>query len=71
MYSSPRFAVYFIVIVLVIGLMWLLIQQIQHRANTQSYVQLQKYHRFLYGALSGTVGAQSVLFGKMMAELLV
>src|SRR4051812_38303881 len=35
------------------------------------YKSKLQYHRFCYAALSGTVGAQSVLFAKCFAELLM
>lgn len=35
------------------------------------YYRLIKYHRFCYAALAGTIGAQSVLFAKCSAELIV
>jgi hypothetical protein len=39
-------------------------------SRTAEYQPWRRYHRFYYGALSGIVGAQSVLFGKLAAELI-
>jgi len=74
-YEQPRFGLYAIFIMVTIGVLWSAIQYMEtirkesHRSP--QYLRLVKYHRFCYAALSGTIGAQSVLFAKCTAELVV
>jgi magnesium transporter len=74
-YEQPRFGLYAIFVMATMGALWSAIQYMERirRENPKSrqYRELIKYHRFCYAALSGTVGAQSVLFAKCSAELIV
>lgn len=78
-YSSTRFQYYaFIIILLVFG-MYSCITSIEEKYAIYDNTNLRRYcylpnsavhrlHRFLYPALSGVIGAQSVLLGKCTAE---
>ncbi len=74
-YEQPRFGLYAIFILVTVGVLWSAIQYMEtirkESFRTPVYTRLIKYHRFCYAALSGTIGAQSVLFAKCTAELVV
>ena len=74
-YLEVRFGVYAIIVVLAITALWFLIQHFENEKilyeNEEPYKSHRKYHRFCYAAISGIVGAQSVLFAKCLAELFV
>lgn len=74
-YTRARFGIYGLSVVLFMTALWFAIQYFENEkiahGDRGPYARLQKYHRFCYSALSGTVGAQSVLFAKCIAELLV
>jgi hypothetical protein len=59
-----RFAVYAGAVLLSCFLMYTAIQRLERMqgdgTRTVEYENLRMYHRFLYGALSGIAGAQSV-----------
>jgi hypothetical protein len=74
-YLTARFAVYAAISIGACIFMYVTIQRLEamqiDRSQAAEYEPLRKYHRFLYGALSGIAGAQSVLFGKCTAEMIV
>jgi uncharacterized membrane protein len=74
-YEKPRFGLYAIFILVWIGILWTAIKYMEtlrrEDKNSIHYLQVVRYHRFCYAALSGTIGAQSVLFAKCSAELLM
>lgn len=76
-YVMPRFFVYAALVVATVLVMLYYINYIENVYNTTrnnpngGYANLRGYHRFLYAALSGVIGAQSVLFAKCFAELVV
>ena len=71
----PRFGLYAIFIMLLLGVMWSATQYMEairkENPKAPQYYRLIKYHRFCYAALAGVIGAQSVLFAKCSAELIV
>eukprot|EP01006_Ploeotia_vitrea_P038323 TRINITY_DN66226_c8_g2_i2.p1 TRINITY_DN66226_c8_g2~~TRINITY_DN66226_c8_g2_i2.p1 ORF type:complete len:593 (-),score=259.41 TRINITY_DN66226_c8_g2_i2:106-1884(-) len=75
-YLRPEFVVYSVCVGALIVFMYSSIMHMNttllvHGADSHEYGKLKKYHRFAYAALSGTMGAQSVLFAKCTAELLL
>ena len=63
-FITIRFAVYAGLVIGTSFMMYSAIQRLEKMqlddAKSDEYEGLRKYHRFLYGALSGIVGAQSV-----------
>ncbi len=64
-------------VVMVFMYSWIQIIEKKHRVATETNSYLynysattKRYHRFLYPALSGIIGAQSVVFAKSTVELI-
>ena len=71
-YLLPRFFVYAVLVVLLCFVFLYYIGIIeQNMGDSVKYASQRSYHRLLYSALSGVIGAQSVLFAKCFAELVV
>ena len=74
-YFRPRFAFYALVILVLIGGVYAAIHWMEglqrDKPNSDEYQRMMPWHRFCYAALSGIVGAQSVLFAKTTAELVI
>jgi magnesium transporter len=79
MFGRVPMILYSIGTCIIIGTLWLTIQYIEatyssgdgdFRYTYKNKSRAHKLHRFLYPAMSGVVGAQSVLFGKVTAEIL-
>eukprot|EP01006_Ploeotia_vitrea_P025318 TRINITY_DN58199_c0_g1_i4.p1 TRINITY_DN58199_c0_g1~~TRINITY_DN58199_c0_g1_i4.p1 ORF type:complete len:406 (+),score=200.15 TRINITY_DN58199_c0_g1_i4:71-1288(+) len=78
LYAKLRFFIYAFLVLLTLLVMRVMVHYIEsiyddclHGALPRhSYNKWAGYHRFLYPAMAGTVGAQSVLFAKTTAELL-
>lgn len=75
-FFRTRFMIYLIVIILLIFSFWAILQYCEFMfekfgAYSHEYQKVVKIHRFLYAAISGTIGAQNVLFAKTAVELLV
>lgn len=69
------FILYALVMSIYGGLLYLAIQKIERiereeGVHSPRYLHYRALHRFAYPSLSGTVGAQSVLFAKAFVELL-
>lgn len=74
LFLHVRFIVYFVVTTIFILLLrWgaSYIDRIRLEGQPQAYLKLAKYHRFAWAAMSGVMGAQSVLFAKCSSQLLV
>ncbi len=73
MFGHTGFIVYAVSIVLAVGTMWWIIQWLETMQldpdQVDRYIAWRGVHRFLYPALSGIAGAQSVLFAKVNAML--
>eukprot|EP01006_Ploeotia_vitrea_P038258 TRINITY_DN66223_c3_g1_i1.p1 TRINITY_DN66223_c3_g1~~TRINITY_DN66223_c3_g1_i1.p1 ORF type:complete len:762 (+),score=334.08 TRINITY_DN66223_c3_g1_i1:41-2326(+) len=75
-YKKLRFIVYAVVVMGVIGVMSFAIRRVErlremHGPDSALYRQYYRFHRFSYAALSGIIGAQSVLMSKCTCELLL
>lgn len=74
-FLKTRFIIYALLIGITVGAMWYAILQLeklqQDQPQSERYMKVRKYHRFLYASMSGIIGAQSVLFAKCAAELVV
>lgn len=74
-FTTFRFCLYMVVMSLFIGIVYWAVREIETTESqpdgrsSLSYRRLHKFHRFGYGALSGAVGAQSVLFAKSASQL--
>jgi hypothetical protein len=69
LYRRPQFYVYVPVVVLTVGTMLVAIRRIERvqrekGSNSPEYQRFAKFHRFSYAAISGIVGAQSIMFAK-------
>jgi len=76
LYWTRRFSIYFIVIACLIMLCLNFIarcEQVEREQGTDSpaYRSLYAYHRVSYALVSGTFGAQSVLFARSFNELII
>lgn len=74
-YTRTPFGIYISIITLYISVLFLCIKRMEtiESSNPESryYLKLRSFHRFAYPSISGTVGAQSVLFAKCTVELIV
>jgi uncharacterized integral membrane protein len=73
-FARWEFVLYAIVVAVFITVLYLAIARIEiiereDGITSTKYLQYKALHRFAYPALSGTVGAQSVLFAKCVVEL--
>ncbi len=72
----PGFLLYALIVCIAIGYLYMTILKLErieylHGSSSFFYAPYRSWHRFCYPALSGIVGAQSVLFAKCSVELLV
>jgi|EP01047_Picozoa_sp_COSAG01_P030182 drug/metabolite transporter (DMT)-like permease len=75
LYAEPAFVVYVLAVLGVCALFYGISRRCErvraeHGVHSAQYAKLTKIHPFCYSLLSGTTGAQSVLFAKSTAELL-
>jgi hypothetical protein len=74
LYSRLDFAIYFVLIMVIIIFLYLWIRQIEaleaKGVGRPEYRRRRNLHQFLYPCISGVIGAQSVLFAKCTVELL-
>ena len=76
LYGTSTFGIYAVVVVTIIFSCLFYIRYMErvrqyYGKRSARYVRVLKHHRLSYAALSGIVGAQSVLFAKTVAELFV
>lgn len=74
-YTRTPFLVYAVCIFMYMLIVYVAIQrmELEEAIDPQSpyYKSIRPYHRFAYASISGTIGAQSVLFAKCSVELVV
>ena len=69
LYTRPQFYVYMPLVFITIGVMLFAINAVERiqrnfGVNSAQYRTVAKFHRFSYAAISGIIGAQSILFAK-------
>ena len=73
-YTRGPFIAYALAIAIYMGVLYTSIKKMEMletiNPTSPQYIKLRPYHRFAYASISGTVGAQSVLFAKCSVELI-
>jgi uncharacterized membrane protein len=74
-FSTNKFRLYITVIIGILSSVSYWVWNIEQKEklygqNHRFYQKWQKFHRFSYAAMSGVAGAQSVLFAKLLVELI-
>jgi hypothetical protein len=69
LYRRPQFYLYMPLVVAIVVCMLLAIHRVEKQqrefgSNSPEYQRVAKFHRFSYAAISGIVGAQSIMFAK-------